>query len=227
LSLLRPVPCEGERSFWITLTRQAESSVGVVLRGTVEEARPVAGEDTRATGTIVAGADVILAVACTLPAPGFRIATSRLDTRPMSRTQTRRKYEARRSVTGRYAVLDRLDGSGPGLVRGHMTYHRRRGRGGSGADPFPLSGVRARGLLHLASFYPGMRVDGQTPPVIPAGIGKGALEVAPSRQAKELLLEARLTRETSGGMHWEAHALDSQDRVVLAVEDLQMLWFRP
>jgi NAD(P)-dependent dehydrogenase (short-subunit alcohol dehydrogenase family) len=157
--------------------------------------------------------------------PHPRVRQEDLDTRPMPNQEVLEWYERRTGLQGRYRVMEGLDGTGPGIIRGTMIYGERGDFAMMRDAQYQYSPYLLEALMHLANFYLVMRDEGETRSMIPAEMG----EVRFSRRCapgEPLALEARLRGEDADGHSWDARALDGTGATIMQVLDLRLRWFR-
>jgi len=160
-----------------------------------------------------------------LPAlPGFPVKPEEIETRPMSPEEVAEYYETRTSMQGRYRVMESLEGTGPGCIRGAMLYREVRDFPGEGPNHYQFSPYLLESFLHLANFYVVMRDEEEERRLIPAAIGE-LLFTRHCREGERLVLEARLVNENPESHTWMARALDAAGATVMQVTGLQLRWF--
>jgi hypothetical protein len=156
--------------------------------------------------------------------PGFPVRLEEFDTGPMNHQEILGYYQDRTDFKGRYLVLEHLEGSGVGMIRGRMIY--RPGQDFSSPQPaslqYPVYLLEA--LMQMATFYLIMRNPREDRHVIPIKIG----EMTFSRQCRDqetVNLEARLQAEDQQGLTWNARALDAEGHLLMQVRQLLLQWF--
>jgi hypothetical protein len=158
------------------------------------------------------------------PLPGFPVQPEELETRPMSPEEVADYYETRTSMKGRYRVMESLEGTAPGCIRGAMVYREIRDFPGEGPNHYQYSPYLLESFLHLANFYVVMRDEDEERRMIPASVGE-LLFTRRCREGERLILEARLQNENPESNTWTARALDDSGAVVMQVTGLQLRWF--
>jgi acyl transferase domain-containing protein/acyl carrier protein len=158
------------------------------------------------------------------PLPGFPVTPEEMETRPMVPDEVAEYYETRTSMQGRYRVMESLEGTGPGCIRGAMLYREVRDFPGEGPNHYQFSPYLLEAFLHLANFYVVMRDEDEERRMIPAGIGE-LLFTRPCREGERLVLEARLQNENPESYIWVARATDDTGAVIMQVTGLQLRWF--
>jgi hypothetical protein len=158
------------------------------------------------------------------PLPGFPVKPEEMETRAMVPDEVAEYYESRTSMQGRYRVMESLEGTGPGCIRGAMTYREVRDFPGEGPNHYQFSPYLLEAFLHLANFYVVMRDENEERRMIPAGIGE-LLFTRRCREGERLVLEARLQNENPESNTWVARALDDAGTAIMQVTGLQLRWF--
>jgi hypothetical protein len=158
------------------------------------------------------------------PLPGFPVKPEEMETRAMSPEEVAEYYETRTSMQGRYRVMESLEGTGPGCIRGAMIYREVRDFPGEGPNHYQFSPYLLEAFLHLANFYVVMRDEKEERRMIPAGIGE-LLFTRRCREGERLILEARLQNENPESNTWVARALDDTGTAIMQVTGLQLRWF--
>ena len=157
---------------------------------------------------------------------GFPVRLEELDTRPVDAEEVLEKYHERTDLQGRYRVMRKIDGTGPGAIRGHCCHHFGKDFSQPESFTYQYSPYVLEALLQLPYFYVTMREDGERRGLIPLSLG----EVCWTRLGLEgewLTVEARLRREDQDGLTFDARALDESGRPLMQLKDLVMRWFSP
>jgi acyl transferase domain-containing protein/NAD(P)H-dependent flavin oxidoreductase YrpB (nitropropane dioxygenase family)/NAD(P)-dependent dehydrogenase (short-subunit alcohol dehydrogenase family) len=158
------------------------------------------------------------------PLPGFPVKPEEMETRAMVPDEVAEYYETRTSMQGRYRVIESLEGTGPGCIRGAIIYREIRDFPGEGSNHYQFSPYLLESFLHLANFYIVMRDEQEERRMIPAGIGE-LLFTRDCREGERLILEARLQNENPESNIWVARALDETGTAIMQVSGLQLRWF--
>jgi hypothetical protein len=158
------------------------------------------------------------------PLPGFPVQPGELETRSMPPEEVADYYENRTSMQGRYRVMESLEGTGHGCIRGAMVYQEISDFPGEGPNHYQYSPYLLEAFLHLANFYLVMRDEDEERRMIPAGIGE-ILFTRHCREGERLILEARLQNENPESYIWAARAVDENGTVIMQITGLQLRWF--
>lgn len=156
--------------------------------------------------------------------PGFPVTPEELDSRPMHHDEVLEWYQNRTDLQGRYRVLQNLDGTSPGAVRGLTIYRESVDFAPNQKAQYEYSPYLLEALMQVVNFYIAMRDPNQQKSMIPYKIG----EILFSRKCSDgenILLEARMKEQDDEGITWEARGLDAEGRVVMLAKDIVMRWF--
>jgi hypothetical protein len=156
--------------------------------------------------------------------PGFPVKLADLDTRPAELAEISGWYSKRTDMQGRYRVIDHLDGSGPGLVRGSASYRLTKDFSQIETPKLQYSPYVLEGLMQVANFYLAMRNEEDDRSFIPTSIA--AMEFTRRcRNDEQVILEARLQKDGEKEIIWEAQALDAEGKPLMKVRGLKMRFF--
>jgi NAD(P)-dependent dehydrogenase (short-subunit alcohol dehydrogenase family) len=153
--------------------------------------------------------------------PEFEVKTNELDTRPMESPEIQEVYEERTGLKGRYRVLERIHGTGPGVVKGSMVYREQKDVAGLDRVRYQYSPYLMEALMHLFAFYPAIRQEEGAWNLIPAGM-KEMRFTRPARNEENCTLEARLHSHNDQGFTWDARVVDDSGITILQVLSLRM-----
>jgi hypothetical protein len=169
---------------------------------------------------------VLLGTARPLPSwPKFTISPTDLESRAMQAHEIEESYEARTGLKGRYRVLERIDGTAEGMVKGAMCYRQQADFSHLNATTYRYSPYLLEALMHLIVFYAASRRPDEPENLIPAGIKQMRF----SRQAcrdEHINLEARRRSHDAQGYSWNAQALNASGTPIMQLEGLRMNRFR-
>jgi hypothetical protein len=156
---------------------------------------------------------------------GFPVRLDELDTRPMDKAEVLSKYDERTTMQGRYRVIETLDGTGSGCIRGKMTYRVRKDFSDLVGTAYQYSAYLLEALMQLANFYILMSDDPERDlTIIPHKIG----EVRFSRKCLDgetVVVEGRVRDRDDEGLIWDSCARDAEGRVLMTARDIRMKWF--
>ena len=153
----------------------------------------------------------------------FPVRLDELRTRPMDHKNMLAWYEKHSGLTGRYRVLEFLDGAGPGVVRGRTTYRQTGDFANLRNAQYQYSPYLFEALLQLTGFYcVAMKMPEQRS-LIPMEIGEMRF-CRKCRVGEPITLEARMRAQNEQGLTWDARGLDDQGRTIMQVSNMRMHW---
>jgi malonyl CoA-acyl carrier protein transacylase len=155
------------------------------------------------------------------PLPEFEVKANELDTRPMESPEIQDIYEERTGLKGRYRVLERIHGTGSGVVKGSMVYREHEDVAGLDRVHYQYSPYLMEALMHLFAFYPAIRQEEGARDLIPAGMQEMRF-TRPARNKENFTLEARLRSHNDQGFTWDARVVDESGITILQVLSLRM-----
>ncbi len=156
--------------------------------------------------------------------PGFPVNPEDLDTRPAELPEISDWYGQRTDMQGRYRVMEHLDGSGPGLVRGATTYRHQEDFSHVQAPMLQYSPYVLEGLMQLTNFYIVMRNEEDERTFIPTSIEAMSF-TRRCRDQETVILEGRLHEDDVKGVTWDAQALDADGQPLMKVRGLRLRSF--
>jgi len=147
-----------------------------------------------------------------------------LDTRPLERAEIWENYDNRTDLGERYRVLEKLEGTAPGAIRG--TYICKQGEDFAthGKTVYQYPAYLLEALIQTMAFYPHGRDEAEERMLIPWRIGEMVF-TRHCTAGEEITLEARITGQNEEGITWAARATDGEDHIIMCVKDVVMQWF--
>jgi hypothetical protein len=210
----------------ITCRRLAEMSGEVVCQLTMES--PLISPSGKVLEKKVTNYRAQVVLSGSPPAwtdlPGFPVKLEDLDTRPAEMEEISGWYGRRTDMQGRYRVMEHLDGSGPGLVRGSTTCRMEVDFAHLQAPSLQYSPYVLEGLMQLTNFYIVMRNEEDERSFIPTSIAAMSFSRR-CRDQESVILEARLQDEDSKGLTWDAQARDADGQLLMQVRGLRLRSF--
>ncbi|MEW6348070.1 MAG: SDR family NAD(P)-dependent oxidoreductase [Thermodesulfobacteriota bacterium] len=156
--------------------------------------------------------------------PGFPVTNEELDSRPMATAEVLDWYQARTELAGRYRVMEQIDGSSSGAVRGSITYRSSEDFSRPSGVEYHYSPYLLESLMQLVNFYIVMREPSESRAMIPYGIGEMRF-FRKLTDGERVIVEARIHHRTDEGISWAARAVDQEGRTVMLARDITMRWF--
>jgi hypothetical protein len=153
----------------------------------------------------------------------FPVRPEELWTQPVNHEKVLKWYEDRTGLDGRYRVLEVIDGSGPGLVRGRTIYRETRDFAHLPAALYQYSPYLFEALMQLAGFHM-LAIDPQDRrSVLPTEIGEMQF-LRQCRPGEQITLEAHLRVQDEESLAWDARGVDDQGRTIMQVRAMRMHW---
>jgi NAD(P)-dependent dehydrogenase (short-subunit alcohol dehydrogenase family) len=153
--------------------------------------------------------------------PEITIKAEDLDTGPLEPREIRENYEKRTGLRGRYRVMEEIQGTGPGLMKGVTVYREQEDIAGLGVVRYLYPPYLLEALMHLFAFHTAIRLKEGTPNLIPAGMEEMRFTRTP-RQGERCMLEARLRSQDDQGETWDARAVDEGGTTIMQVVSMRM-----
>jgi hypothetical protein len=155
--------------------------------------------------------------------PGFPVRPDELRTRPLEQKNILKWYQDHSGLEGRYRVLERLDGAGPGAVRGRTTCRETGDFGHLQNARYQYSPYLFEALLQVVGFHLAATAPAERRSMIPLEIGEMRF-LRKCRAGEPLILEARLRGQDEAGRIWDARAVDAQGDAIMQIQSLRMQW---
>jgi malonyl CoA-acyl carrier protein transacylase len=157
--------------------------------------------------------------------PEFRVTSEELDTRAMEPDEIQDGYTAHTGLKGRYRVLERIHGTGRGVVKGDMLYREQTDMSGLDQVRYQYAPYLLEALMHLIAFYVFLRQEDGGGDLIPASMEEMRF-VRRAQKGERFTLEARLRKHDPQGVTWDAHAVDESDTPIMQLAGMRMNRFR-
>jgi acyl transferase domain-containing protein/NAD(P)H-dependent flavin oxidoreductase YrpB (nitropropane dioxygenase family)/NAD(P)-dependent dehydrogenase (short-subunit alcohol dehydrogenase family)/acyl carrier protein len=156
--------------------------------------------------------------------PGFTVKPEELDSAQFDQKGVMLFYKKYSNFGGRYRVLEALDGSGTGVIRGRTIFRQREDFAGLNGVRYRYSPYLLEALKHLVNSYLLLRDEQVTAAMIPFGIGEMRFSRA-CRPGEEIVLEGRRRSHDRGGATWDVRAVDDGGHTIMTVKGLTMKSF--
>ncbi|HSL99784.1 MAG TPA: SDR family NAD(P)-dependent oxidoreductase, partial [Candidatus Limnocylindria bacterium] len=151
----------------------------------------------------------------------FPVRTEELRTQPVNHEKVLQWYEDCTGLEGRYRVLEVIDGTGPGLVRGRTIYRETGDFAHLPAVRYQYSPYLFEALMQLVGFHM-LAMDPQDRrSMLPTEIGEMRF-LRQCRAGEQITLEARLRVQDQESCAWDARGLDDQGRTIMQVRTLRL-----
>ena len=156
--------------------------------------------------------------------PGFTVKPEELDSVQFDQKGVMRFYRKYSDFGGRYRVIEALDGSSPGVIRGRTTLNQMEDFAGLNGVRYQYSPYLLEALQHLVNSYLLLREEEVSAAMIPFGIGEMRFSRA-CRPGEEIVLEGRRRSHDRGEATWDIRAVDDAGQIIMTVQGLIMKSF--
>jgi hypothetical protein len=156
----------------------------------------------------------------------FPVRPDELRTPPVNREKVLKWYEERTGLDGRYRVLEFIDGSGPGVVRGRTIYRETGDFAHLPAARYQYSPYLFEALMQLAAFHMLVMDPQDRRLMLPTEIGELRF-LRQCRVGEPITLEARLRVQDQESLAWDARGLDDQGRTIMQVRTMRLQRISP
>jgi hypothetical protein len=156
----------------------------------------------------------------------FPVRPDELRTRFVDHKKVLNWYKNHTGLDGRYRVLDAIDGTGPGVIRGRTTYRETSDFAHLPGARYQYSPYLFEALLQLAGFYMVTADPADQRPVLPVEIGEMRFlrPCLGGGAGERVILEARLRARDKASLAWDACGLDEQGRTIMQIRAMRMQW---
>jgi malonyl CoA-acyl carrier protein transacylase len=142
---------------------------------------------------------------------------------PVSHEQVLEWYGERTGLDGRYRVLQGIDGTGPGVIRGRTLYPETQDFAHLQAACYQYSPYLFEALMQVAGFHM-LAVNPQDRrSMLPMEIGELRF-LRPCQPGEAITLEARLRSQDPDALVWDAQGLDAHGHTIMQVRAMRMHW---
>jgi 3-hydroxymyristoyl/3-hydroxydecanoyl-(acyl carrier protein) dehydratase len=156
--------------------------------------------------------------------PDFTVRPEELDSAQFDQKGMQRFYKKYSDFRERYRVLEALDGSGSGVIRGRTIVHQKEDFAGLNGVRYQYPPYLLEALQHLVNSYLLLREDEVSAAMIPFGIGEMRFSRV-CRPGEQIVLEGRRRSHDRGGATWDIRAIDAADHTIMTVTGLIMKSF--
>jgi malonyl CoA-acyl carrier protein transacylase len=151
----------------------------------------------------------------------FPVRADELRTQPVNHEQVLKWYEDCTGLDGRYRVLEAIDGTGPGLVRGQTIYRETGDFAHLPAARYQYPLYLFEALMQVVGFHM-LAMDPQDRrSMLPTEIGEMRF-LRQCRAGEQITLEARLRVQDQESCVWDARGLDDQGRTIMQVRTVRL-----
>ncbi|MGD0282278.1 MAG: SDR family NAD(P)-dependent oxidoreductase, partial [Dissulfurispiraceae bacterium] len=155
--------------------------------------------------------------------PDFPVSLDELGTTSMDHKKVLKWYNKHGGLKGRYRVIEFLDGTGTGVVRGRTTYRATSDFAKLRNARYQYSPYLFEALLQLVVFHIAATDPSERRSMIPMEIGEMRF-LRKCRTGEQITLEARMRVQDEEGLTWDARGIDDQGRAIMQIHNLRMHW---
>ncbi len=156
----------------------------------------------------------------------FPVRPEELRTKPVNHEAVLKWYQDSTGLSGRYRVLEVIDGSGTGLIRGKTIYRQTDDFANPHPTSYQYSPYLFEALMQLAGFHMLAMAPKDRRSMLPIEIGEMRF-LRQCRPGEQITLEARLRKQDKESLVWDARGLDDQGRTIMQVRAMRMRWVSP
>jgi hypothetical protein len=153
----------------------------------------------------------------------FPVRPDELRTKTVDHKKVLKWYKNYTGLDGRYRVLEAIDGTGPGMVRGRTIYQEPRDFVHLPSARYQYSPYLFEALMQLVGFYMVTADPSERRSVLPVEIGEMRF-LRQCRAGQRMTLEARLRTRDKASLVWNARGLDEQGRTLMQIRSMRMQW---
>ena len=157
---------------------------------------------------------------------GFTVKPEELDTAKFDQQGVLLFYRKYSNFGDRYRLLEALDGTGTGVIRGRTIFRQQNDFAGMNGVRYQYSPYLLEAMKHLVNSYLLLREEDVSAAMIPFGIGEMRFARA-GRPGEEIVLEGRRRSQDSGGATWDVRAVDAAGQTIMTATGLIMKSFNP
>jgi len=154
---------------------------------------------------------------------GFPVRPEELRTKPMDHKKVLEWYKKHSGLTGRYRVIESLDGAGPAVARGRTTYRESVDFAHLQNARYQYSPYLFEALMQLVAFQIAATDPDERRSIIPLEIGELSF-VRQCRDGERIVVEARLRSKDHQGLTWDARGMDDRGQAIMQVRNMRMHW---
>jgi NAD(P)-dependent dehydrogenase (short-subunit alcohol dehydrogenase family) len=216
-----PVPRDVSRQTRTHFVREgSELAATLEAREVSPTGRPLDSWTTCYTGRVRLGRRDLLA-----PMEYLTFDRDNFDTGELSRERLEKLYAEKTGQSGRYRIVDLIQGTGPGRIGGRVVYPSGADFAGvsPGSTVYPFYLLEA--MMHLSVFHDEVRAGGNAHVPLPVRIDEIRLgrSCLPGQVA---LVRAVRSHVDDRGATWDAQAVDEQGGVLLQALGITLVWTR-
>jgi acyl transferase domain-containing protein/NAD(P)H-dependent flavin oxidoreductase YrpB (nitropropane dioxygenase family)/NAD(P)-dependent dehydrogenase (short-subunit alcohol dehydrogenase family)/acyl carrier protein len=156
--------------------------------------------------------------------PGFSVKPEELDSAQFDEKGMLLFYKKYSNFGERYQVIQGLDGSSSGVIRGRTVFHQMDDFAGLTDARYQYSPYLLEALKHLVNSHLLLRDEEVTAAMIPFAINEMRFSRT-CRPGEEIVLEGRRRSQDNGESSWDIRAIDEAGQIIMTVNGLIMKGF--
>jgi NAD(P)-dependent dehydrogenase (short-subunit alcohol dehydrogenase family) len=156
--------------------------------------------------------------------PGFAVKPEELDSAQFDQKGMLLFYRKYSNFGDRYRVIQGLDGSSSGVIRGRTIVNQMDDFAGLNGVRYQYPPYLLEALKHLVNSHLLLRDENVTAAMIPFGIKEMRFS-RPCRPGEQIVLEGRRRSQDSGESSWDIRAIDDAGHIIMTVQGLIMKSF--
>jgi len=156
--------------------------------------------------------------------PGFTVKPEELDSAQFDEKGMQLFYKKYSNFGERYQVIQGLDGSSSGVIRGRTIFKQLDDFAGLAGARYQYSPYLLEAMKHLVNSHLLLRDEDVTATMIPFAIGEMRFSRT-CRPGEEIVLEGRRRSEEGGESSWDVRAIDDAGQIIMTVQGLIMKSF--
>ena len=156
---------------------------------------------------------------------GFPVNPDELDTIPLNQSEVQAWYAQRSDLMGRYRVMDSVQGTAHGAIRGVFVYPSAKDFRDYPDFEYTYSPYLMEAFMHVINFYGALRDPSEIRSLIPFAVGS-LTQLRKCNPGERIVVEARRNSIDEKGVSWNARGLDESGSVVMFAQNVMMRWFK-
>lgn len=156
---------------------------------------------------------------------GFPVNKTELDTIPLNQAEVQAWYAQRSDLMGRYRVMDSVEGTAHGAIRGRFVYPSVQDFSEYPKCEYAYSPYLLEAFMHVINFYGALRDPSENRSLIPFAVGS-LTQFRKCAPGERIIVEARRNSMDEKGVLWNARGLDESGAVIMFAQNVLMRWFK-
>ena len=156
---------------------------------------------------------------------GFPVNQTEIDTIPLNLAEVQAWYAQRSDLIGRYRVMDSVEGTAHGAIRGRFVYPSVQDFSEYPKCDYAYSPYLLEAFMHVINFYGALRDPSENRSLIPFAVGS-LTQFRKCAPGERIIVEARRNSMDEKGVLWNARGLDESGAVIMFAQNVLMRWFK-